>query len=637
MSSRLLRVWTTLATISILPGTVSAAALTRADVEPFLDGIISQRLERDDIAGAAIAIVKDGDVLLEKGYGYADVARKIPVSPEETLFGIASISKTFVGTAVMQLASDGKVDLDVDVGRYLEFQLKRAFQEPITLRRLLTHTAGFEEGGKDDLDRPEAISKLGPFLRTHQPAQIFRPGTRIGYSNYGVSLAGYVVERVAGESFATYVARNIYQPLGMHHSTFEAPLPPAFAPLASQEYRLASQPPRPIEYVARRPAGGMFSTADDMSKFMLAHLQEGRYGSQRILTDEAARTMHTIQWRGHSEGPGIAISFYQGVGNGRFVLTHGGDLACQHSDLWLIPSEHVGVFLIFNSTGKDWTRIRGSIWKAFVDRYFPPLDPAPPRPSASARADALAAKGIYLTTRRAQTSILSISSFLTPVKVLANADDSLSLEGVTYDNGVRKKYVSVGNLLFRDPEGHTLAFVRDSAGQVAVMIADGVAEYEAQRGMLNGHTQVILLLLAVLILVLSAVMWPIGAAARWRYRRPLREQLDVAARKRLWIVRATILSALIMMTLAGVYLAALARLDLQVLSASTDPYIRVFQLLAVLVLLGSVHAVSSAVAGWKRREGSLYHRLESTATGLALAALALFIVSYHMLTIRLDY
>jgi len=132
-------------------------------------------------------------------------------------------------------------------------------------------------------------------------------------------------------------------------------------------------------------------------------------------------------------------------------------------------------------------------------------------------------------------------------------------------------------------------------------------------------------------------MWPIGAVARWRYRRPLCEQLDAAARRRLWIVRGTTLSALIMITLAGVYLAALARLYLEVLSASTDPYIRVFQLLAVLVLVGSVHAMWSAVTSWKRREASLYHRLESTATGLALAVLALFIVSYHMLTIRLDY
>src|SRR5690242_1221956 len=130
MSGWLLRFWTALLTISILPGTVAAAALSRADVEPFLDGIMSQRLERDDIAGAAIAIVKDGDVLLQKGYGYADVARKVPVSPQKTLFGIASISKTFVGTAVMQLAADGRVDLDVDVARYLDFQLERAYRDP---------------------------------------------------------------------------------------------------------------------------------------------------------------------------------------------------------------------------------------------------------------------------------------------------------------------------------------------------------------------------------------------------------------------------------------------------------------------------------------------------------------------------
>jgi uncharacterized Tic20 family protein len=132
-------------------------------------------------------------------------------------------------------------------------------------------------------------------------------------------------------------------------------------------------------------------------------------------------------------------------------------------------------------------------------------------------------------------------------------------------------------------------------------------------------------------------MWPIGALARWHYKRPLRERLDAAARQRLWIVRATILSALIVIALAGVYLAALARLDLQVLSASTDPYIRVFQLLAVWVVLGSVHTVWHTVMGWKRGEGSLYHRVQSTATAGALTVLSLFILSYHMLTIRLDY
>jgi CubicO group peptidase (beta-lactamase class C family) len=623
--------------MSSLSGTLWAADLTRADAEAFFDGIMSQRLERDDIAGAAAVVVKDGAVLFEKGYGYADVARKIPVSPDTTLFGIASISKTFVGTAVMQLVAEGKLDLDVDVERYLDFKLKRTFPEPITLRRLLTHTAGFEEGGKDDLDPPGKISTLGPFLATHQPAQIFAPGSRIAYSNYGASLAGYVVERVAKEPFAAYVAQHIYQPLGMDHSTFEAPLPARLAPLASQEYWLGSQPPWPIEYLGRRPAGGMFSTAGDMGKYMIAHLQNGRYGDQRILTDEAARTMHTIQWRGHSDAPGIAISFYQAVGNGRFVLTHGGDLACQHSDLWLIPAEHVGVFVIFNSTGKDWTRIRGSIWRAFLERYFPPLDPGPPRPSSTAHADALAVAGNYLTTRRAQTSILSISFFLSPIAVQASSDDTISLQGATYDNGVPKKYVALGHLLFRGPDGQIVSFGRGSDGAITTMIIDGVAEFERQQGVLNGQVQAKLFLLALATVTLSVLLWPIQAFARWRLQRPLREELEPPARRRRLIVRGTTLVALAMAGLGLAYLLAISRLELTILSASTDPYIRLFQLLAILVVVGSVHALWSAAVAWGRREGSLLYRVGATATAVALVTLALFVVSYPLLTIQLNY
>jgi hypothetical protein len=346
--------------------------------------------------------------------------------------------------------------------------------------------------------------------------------------------------------------------------------------------------------------------------------------------------MHTIQWRGHPDAPGIAISFYQNVGHGRLVLAHGGDLACQHSYLWLMPSERLGVFLAFNSSGTDWTRIRGSIWKAFLDRYFPPSAQAP-KPSATARADAIAVGGTYLTTRRAQTSILSISFSLTPVKVTANADNSISMDGATYDNGTPKKYLSTGNLLFRDADGHTLAFVRGSSGRVEAMIADGVGEYEAQRGALNGHVQLVILLASILILVLSAVMWPICAIARWRHRRPLHEELDAAARHRKLIVHGTSIVALALVVLAGVYLAALAHLDLQVLSGATDPYIRLFQILALWVIIGSAYSVWSSAITWKRREGTFLHRLGSTAVGLALVAMTLFIVTYHLLAIHLNY
>ena len=623
------RIWTSLAVVLFLPAPLWAADISQPDLEAFFDGVLSQRLERDDIAGAAVAVVKDGEVVFEKGYGYADVAKKIPVSPRDTVFGIASISKTFTATAVMQLVAAGQLDLDVDVDRYLDFEVAKAFPEPITLRRLLTHTAGFEEGGKDDLDDPKSMSKLGPFLATHQPAQIFRPGTRIAYSNYGNSLAGYVVERVAKQPFATYIAQHIYQPLGMQHSTYEAPLPPSLAPLATQEYWRASQPPRPIEYLTRHPAGGMFTTADDMTRYMIMHLQ----GDRRVLTEEAARTLYSIQWRAHPNGPGIAMAFYQGVGNGRYVLTHGGDLACQHSDLWLIPGEHLGVFLIFNTTGTDWTRIRGSIWRAFVDRYLPATAPPPP----TVKADIARLVGSYLTTRRMQTSFLSITSYLQPVRVTGNADGSISMEGATDYSGTPKKYYPIGDLLFREADGHTLGFIRGSNGTIVAVIADGVAEFEREQGLLSGHTQALLLILSAATVLLALVSWPVAALLRWRYHRPLRNELDAPALQRKRIVRGTVTVAVVVIFLAGIYLTALAKLEFQILSSSTDPYIRLFQLLCLLLIVGSMHAVWSAAIAWKRREGAWSHRLGMTLTSCALAVMSVFILSYHLLAIRLAY
>ncbi len=614
----------------------TAVPMTQEDVAAFLDGIMDQRLKRDDIAGAVVAIVKDGQVLFEKGYGYSDMASKTPVTVDRTLFGIGSISKTFTATAVMQLVERGKLDLDVDVQRYLDFKLRRSFPEPITLRRLLTHTAGLEEGGKDANDPPGETSKLGPFLKGHQPAQIFHPGSRIAYSNYGVSLAGYIVERVSGEPFARYVAEHIYRPLDMRYTTFEAPLPANLAPLASQEYRLASEPPRPIEYVARRPAGGMYSTADDMTHFMLAHLQNGQYGGNRILQDATVREMHTIQWRARPDAPGIAIVFYQYVGNGRFVLAHGGDLADQHSYLWLIPSERVGVFIAFNSSGTDWKRVRGDIWQALLDRYFPPNVP-PPKPSLTAASDARAVTGYYLTTRRPQTSFLSIAAFLTPIAVMANSDNSISLAGVTNYDGTLRKFWPTGNLLFRDRHGHVLAFVRNQAGSPHLMIVDGVAEYERQGGLLNGHAQGLLFLATAGILILSTIWWPLRALICWRFGRPEREEFTATARRRRLIVRWVTLAAVVELALGAYYLEALANLDLSILSGHNDPYIRMFQLIALAVVAGSVFAGWSAIAALKERQGSLAHRLGLAAVSLSLLTLSVLIVAYDVLSTSLNY
>ena len=124
-------------------------SLSTADLETFFDGILPLQLERSDIAGASVLVMKDGNVLLEKGYGYADVKTKKTVDPAATIFRLASISKLFTWISVMQLVEQGKLELDADVNRYLDFQIRPAFNQHITLRNLMTHTGGFEESIDD--------------------------------------------------------------------------------------------------------------------------------------------------------------------------------------------------------------------------------------------------------------------------------------------------------------------------------------------------------------------------------------------------------------------------------------------------------------------------------------------------------
>src|SRR5262249_27382237 len=251
-----------------------AAEMTTADIEAFMDGLMPLQLERGDIAGAVVAVVKDGKLLFAKGYGYADVAAKKPVSPEDTLFRPGSISKLFTWTAVMQLVEQGKLDLDRDVNDYLDFKIPSTFPQPITLRNIMTHTSGLAETAKDLFVKDTADMKpLGAYLADHIPNRIFPPGTTPAYSNYATTVAGYIVQRVSGKPFDEYIATNILQPLGMPHTTFDQPLPPALKPLMSNGYRLASKEAKPFEVVQAWPAGSVSTSAMDMTHFMIAHLQ----------------------------------------------------------------------------------------------------------------------------------------------------------------------------------------------------------------------------------------------------------------------------------------------------------------------------------------------------------------------------
>jgi CubicO group peptidase (beta-lactamase class C family) len=217
-------------------------ALTADDVNAWLDGYMPYALATGDLAGAVVVVVKDGQIVTERGFGYADVAAKKPVDPKLTLFRPGSTSKLFTWTAVMQLVEQGKLDLDADVNKYLDadFQVPPRDGKPITLRNIMTHTAGFEEQVKNIITEDPSQPGYVELLKRWMPTRVFDAGTTPAYSNYATSLAGYIVERVSGESFYDYIDKHIFAPLDMAHSTFRQPLPKNLEPDMATGYVLAS-------------------------------------------------------------------------------------------------------------------------------------------------------------------------------------------------------------------------------------------------------------------------------------------------------------------------------------------------------------------------------------------------------------
>src|SRR6266702_4493355 len=346
--------------------------LDQADLNAFFDGVLPMQLERSDIAGASVLVMKDGNVLLQKGYGYADVKSKRPVDPNSTIFRLASISKLFTWISVMQLEEQGKLDLDADINHYLDFQIRPAFDKPVTLRNLMTHTGGFEEVIDDIIltDSRKSVT-LRDDLINNQPMRIFAPGEIPAYSNYGVGLASYIVQRASGEPFEQYVQRHIFAPLGMTHSSFYQPLEKNLAGLVSEGYRSNTRKPT-VGFEIFNPvgAGGISSSAPDMGRFGQALLNGGELDGQRILKPETLAQMQTPQFRASNQLAPICMGFYQTWRNHLRWIGHEGDLIAFHSLFFVEPQQKLVLFVSYNSSGGG-NQPRPEIINFFSDRYFP--------------------------------------------------------------------------------------------------------------------------------------------------------------------------------------------------------------------------------------------------------------------------
>jgi CubicO group peptidase (beta-lactamase class C family) len=502
--------------------TQPSAELTAADLDAFFNGVVPVELRRSDIAGATVAVVKDGKVVFAKGYGYADVDAKKPVSADGTLFRPGSISKLFTWTAVMQLVEQGKLDLDRDVNEYLDFKIPATYPQPITLRNIMTHTPGFSEAVKDLFVKDAGEMKpLGVYLANHVPNRIFPPGTTPAYSNYATTIAGYIVERVSGKPFNEYIATNIFQPLGMSHTTFEQPLPPALEPLMSKGYARASDKAKPFEFVQAWPAGSVATSAMDMTHFMIAHLQNGEYNGAHILRPETAGLMHARQFGANPATNAMALGFYEETRNGHRIIGHGGDTGWFHSDLHLILDSGVGFFVSYNSAGKGGISNRTELFEEFLDRYFP-YQVQPVTAPETAIADAKTVSGLYVVSRRLQGNMLEALGMFSEARVTAMPDGKIMVDALKGFNGEPKKFSEIAPLVYREVDGQDkVAFKRNPDGGFQVAIDYPFMVFDRVGLLQNKVFNYFILCGSLGIIALALIFWPINGCLRRHYGKKL--------------------------------------------------------------------------------------------------------------------
>ena len=505
----------------------AGAPLTAADVNAWLDGYLPYALKTGDIAGAVVVVVKDGEVLTARGFGYADVAARKPVDPRLTLFRPGSVSKLFTWTAIMQLVEQGKIDLDADVNQYLDFKIPAFEGKPVTMRNLMQHTAGFEEQAKGVISegtKPRAFEEL---LKAWVPERVFAPGSTPAYSNYGASLAGYIVQRVSGQPFDTYLDEHIFAPLDMKYSTFRQPLPPELAPLMSKGYRAASEPPGEFEIVGPAPAGSLSSPGEDMAHFMIAHLQEGEYHGKRILSAATAEMMHNTPLTMLPPLNRMELGFFETNINGREVIAHLGDTDYFHTSLHLFLNENVGFYVSFNSLGREGAagNLRSALFQDFADRYFPAPRPDTRVDAKTAAEHAALLAGNWANSRAAQSNWLAALGFLSQVKVGADKKGELVVAPLVNLAGKPRHWVEIAPFVWLDAESHDRLAAKVVDGKPVrwsydllspFMVFDRVPWYA------NSAWLRPLLIVSLAALLLTAVTWPITAWVRRSYQAPLR-------------------------------------------------------------------------------------------------------------------
>ena len=479
-----------------------APPLDHARVEAFVDGAVTQAMRTDHIAGVSVAVVDRSGVVMAKGYGMAALSPRRAVDVD-TLFRVASISKTVVWISLMQLVEQGKIGLDDPINDHLPPALRvpdEGYRQPIRVRHLMTHSAGFEDSILEGffLHDPARLTPLNDFIAAHRVHRVRPPGVVAAYSNHGAALAGALVAQVSGQPWQDYAEQHVLRPLGMATATYRqpysqalarahglpAPMPAAIAAKVSTgfEYRAGAFQPQPFGFIAAPPPGALAASANDMALYMRALLDPAVMAKSGVLRADTALAMRGSLLTNTPELGGWRHGFMDFTTvSGRPAFGHDGDLIFEHSAMEIFPAEGLGIFVSVNTpTGVP---LRETLPGLIVGAIAGPPAANPPR-VADAKAQAAAVAGTYSGLRRpyfrTERGVMRLFA-ATPVTALAGGDILLGAgpEAERYypiGGGVFARADGPGRIAFHAVAGRLRLYDPFSAGP-----ADRVGFFESGR------------------------------------------------------------------------------------------------------------------------------------------------------------
>jgi len=604
----------------------SAAGLTDpAELAAFMDGLVEAQLAAYNIAGATVAVVKDGAIFFAKGYGYADIKERTRVQADKTLFRIASISKLFVWTAVMQLVERGKLDLKADINTYLtNFKIPNTYDEPVNLIHLMTHTAGFEDYvihlfAKD----ANHLLPLEDILAKELPARVRRPNDIVAYSNHGTAIAAYIVEQVSGKPWDDYVEESILKPLGMTHTTFRQPVPQRLSTNISKGYTYSKGEfqAKAFVYVPLAPVASASTTAKDMANFMNAHLNNGRLGDSQIFRAKTAQQMHRALFRHAPELNPIAHGFFDISRNGHWVIGHGGNILYFHSQMALLPEHKVGLFVCYNAAGG--AKATMETYELFMNRYYPPGKIQALTPNDDIADNLHRFAGSFFSSRRVHRRFTKLGALFQIVKVTIDDDGLLKTNGSEATRWIKTK-----PLIFREENGlGTLVFREDDKGRITHMFIGDLPYRALERVGFKDSAilHAVLGISAILLFLITTFSWPFAALIRRRHH--------VKVNRRTHIPRLAYIAAW-SASFLFVVVAAFLAIGLR------DPYAVIFDIpvwinaslvLSMFSTLMSIGALIYTVLIWKSGKGSIWDRVYYSAVMLALISTAWQLYHWNLL------